>query len=332
MKGDGHDAKKFSIVMPFHDTPRERKFALKSIPSVIKLNPTEFVIGIDEPAKDDLPAYITGICAKNGFENVRLIRVPRTKDWNFQLAHVIWECFHACVHDKILGCDVDNKLRGAVMLGYDLIGKDNTAVVSFTKKILMRTVWDCIRYIRCRIRIKNTDFTFSGSYWIYKPYYFANVKKSEMQKIYNLIDGCMVDSIMRQKTHKIVTRKEIGVSCMDYQNEDYPWRQFADGIWLYANKHTLKATDERFRERSTNPVRWTVRYIVNRFPILVVMHRSFVNQHPVMTSGWRWAVKHRDSEAVEAAAGMSLADWQTYGASKHVKRIKRFKGGTTGLR
>ena len=42
--------KQFSIVIPFRDTPCERKFAETSIPAAIKLNPSEIVIGVDAPA------------------------------------------------------------------------------------------------------------------------------------------------------------------------------------------------------------------------------------------------------------------------------------------
>ena len=328
---DGPDTKKFSIILCFRDTPRERKLAQRSIPSAIRLGPAELVVGIDEPARDGFPEYITGICEKNGFGNVRIVRVPNTDDWNFQLAHTLWECYCACTYDKVLGFGVDEELRGDVMLGYDIVGRDGVAVVSFTKKLLIRTPGDCIRYAMCRIMIKSTDCVFSGTYWIYRPYYFANVKREEVQRLSNGVDVYMYSCITKQKTHKIVMRKEIGVSCMNYQNEDYPWRQFAAGMWFYANRGVSgAAVPERFKKHNAGIMTRIVRYIM-KFPFLFVMIKAVAYQRPGMISGWRWAAKHRDSEAVTEAAGMSYDEWGMYGCSKHVRKIKKFDGGTTGL-
>ena len=35
----------FSIVVPFRDTPSEREFAKKSIPSAVRLKPNEIIVG-----------------------------------------------------------------------------------------------------------------------------------------------------------------------------------------------------------------------------------------------------------------------------------------------
>ena len=321
----------FSIVMCFRDTPKEREFAQRSIPSAIRLGPSEFVIGIDEPVRDDLPGHITGICEKNGFENVRLIRVPNTRDWNLQLAHAYWECYLACKHDRILVLDTDNILEREVMLGYDAVGTDGIAVVSFTKKLLTRTPGDYMRNVLYRLRVRRSDDVFSGIYWIYKPYYFVNVKRDAFQKINNKIDGYMIAAIMRQKTHKIVMRKEIGVSCMDYQNEDYPWHQFARGIWMYANMNTLKTGKTILKNRGTGSLIRTVIAAVNRFPFLFALIYAMTYQYPLIISGWRWAAKHRGSEAVADAAGISCDDWMIYRYAKHMRKIGKFGGGTTGL-
>ena len=328
---DRTNTKKFSFVMCFRDTPSERKFALKSIPAAIRLGPTEFVIGIDEPIKDDFQNYIMGICEKNGFSNVKLVSVPKTKDWNFHLAHVIWECYNACTYDKILTFYVDCELRKDVMLGYDIVGSGDIAVVSFTLKLLMKTPGDCMRHAMYRLRVKGCDDVFTGTYWMYKPYYFANVKRDAFQKINNGIDGYMVVAMKRQKTHRIITRKEIGVSCMSYQNEDYPWRQFLAGIWFYANRDTLNLGKTWLKNQKAGPVTRAMLNAINRLPFLIVLLFAAMHQYPVLISGWRWAAKHRGSEAVTAATGMSYEDWTMYEYAKHMKKIKKFRGGTTGL-
>lgn len=51
--------KKFNIVMPLHDTPSERRFAVESIPAA--LNPNEFVVAVDAPATESLASHIRRI-------------------------------------------------------------------------------------------------------------------------------------------------------------------------------------------------------------------------------------------------------------------------------
>lgn len=318
--------------MCFRDTPMERKFALKSIPSAIALNPTEFIIGIDEPSSSDLENYIRNICKSTHLKNVRLIRVPVSSDWNFQLAHTIWECYRACTYDKVLAFDVDTEIRKTVMLGYDIIGTDNIAVVSFTKRLLTKTVRDRARYAAYRMRVRAASYVFAGIYWVYKPFYFANVKKTELQKIRNGIDTYMAQAIMDKKTHRIVTRKEIGVSCMDYENEDYPWRQFADGIWFFANKEIMANWETNTRQGDTGLVRRSIIHpLKRRHPFLFIVLRSIIYHYPLYISGWQWASKHQESEAVTAARRITYFEWGAYESSKHIKKIKQFDGGQTGL-
>ena len=49
----------FTIVVAFRDTPRERAFAEKSIPSAIALGPDELVVGIDGAGEGGGPGAYT---------------------------------------------------------------------------------------------------------------------------------------------------------------------------------------------------------------------------------------------------------------------------------
>ena len=58
---------KFGIVMPMRDTPREREFATKSVPSAIALRPSEMMMGIDDGhGADGLEEYLRSLAG--GFE------------------------------------------------------------------------------------------------------------------------------------------------------------------------------------------------------------------------------------------------------------------------
>ena len=52
----------------------------------------------------------------------------------------------------------------------------------------------------------------------------------------------MIKCIEDRGQHNIVVAlKDIGVNCLDIQNGDLPWRQFQEGIWLYAHPESIGA-------------------------------------------------------------------------------------------
>ena len=186
----------FSVVVAFRDTPSEREFARKSIPSATRLKPNEIVIGMDAPIAESTLKYIDKIFEELSFRDYRILQVPCSTEWSFQLANVIWHCYKACKNDKILSFDIDSALRSDVLKGRDIIGKNGNAVVSFTKKLLIEGASDMIRYAFYRGRILISSYTFSGIYWIWRPYYFEDVSLDEFQKIQNGIDTYMIKCVM----------------------------------------------------------------------------------------------------------------------------------------
>ena len=320
--------RKFSIVMAFRDTPRERKFAQRSIPSAIALRPDEFLIGVDAPTDESFLRIIHDLCSRHSFTNYRILEVERSPEWRFQLANTIWHCYKACRNEKVLAFDVDSVLRPAVLQGYDLVG-EGRAVVSFTKRLLIRSLTDLIRYGSYRLRVRRDSNVFSGVYWIYRPHYFADVDLDGMRSIQNGIDVYMVKRIVEIGRHEVVTLKEIGVSCMDMQNEDYPWRQFQSGIWYYANK-------ERMREVRTKPTATTgilyrfIKFVVHSHPAVLMLVKSAMYWHPWFALGWLWARNHPDHKSVKKAREVTLYEWGTLG-SKYVREIRDWsRYGRTG--
>ena len=110
--------KQFSIVMPFRDMPRERKFAETSIPAAIKLNPSEIVIGVDAPTVESFLDHIHNICKQESFDRIKIMEVHRSNKWNFQLVNVMWRCYNACSYGIILAFDVDTTLLPTILRGY----------------------------------------------------------------------------------------------------------------------------------------------------------------------------------------------------------------------
>ena len=317
--------KKFSIVMPFRDTPRERKFAERSIPSAIELEPDEFVIGVDAPADDSLIQHIRGICDGRSFNGLRIVQVERSDDWEFQLANIIWHCYRACRNDTILAFDVDSVLRPAVLAGRDMVGMGDIAVVSFTKKLLVRSLSDLLRYAFYRWRVRTSSYVFAGIYWIHRPYYTQDIPLDGLQNIRNGIDTYMVERILAMKDHRIMTLKDIGVDCMDYQNEDYPWRQFQEGIWYYANQNEFRRQRrERMRLTRISRTKSLLNRVIDRDPKLFVLIKAAAYQRWWIPRGYLWASGNPIHAAVQKAHGLTFEEWGLEG-STYIKDIHDWK-------
>ena len=317
----------FSVVVPFRDTPKEREFAKKSIPSMVRLKPSEIIIGMDKPVTKSTIKYVKDMFEDLSFSTYRILEVPRSGKWNFQLANVIWHCYKACKNDKILASDVDNVLRSTVLDGYDLIGVGKIGIVSFTKKLLIKNISDRIRYFSYRLAIRRRSNVFTGIYWVYRPYYFEDIDIEEFKTIYNGIDTHMFDRMTKLGRHNIVTLKDIGIDALDYQNEDYPWRQFQDGIWLYAHPEGIGTCEKkslygRIRDRSIKSL--------NKIMPFSIILRTVCYQHPWMLRGWMWARSHKHDEIVRIAKDTSESEWG-YAGSQHVRGMRDWQQeGMTG--
>ena len=318
----------FSIVVPFRDTPKERNFASKSLSSAVRLKPSEIIIGMDKPVAESTMKYVEGIFEELSFMDYTILQVPHSAEWNFQLANVVWHCHKSCKNDKILTYNIDSILKPAILKGYDIVGKNETAVVSFTHKLLIKNASGLIRNVFYRYRVRNRSHVFTGNYWIWRPYYFEDVDIEGLKKIQNGTDTYMYKRIVDRGLHKIVTLKDIGVDALDIQNEDMPWRQFQDGIWLYAHPEVIGAYRNEFLHSGTGSGK-TLQSL-NRVIPLTVLARTIGYQHIWVLRGWRWAKSHSDHEIVRMASKASIQEW-TFAGAKHVKEIYDWqRQGKTG--
>jgi len=323
----------FSIVLPVKGTEKELGFLPKAIKSACKLNPDEIVFGLDD---DKLIPILTDLCCRNNFIDYTFVVSPNNGNWQFNLANVIWHCYKHCKHDRILSFDVDSKVTGNVLLGLDEIGTNDIAVLSFTKKLLIRGLRDVIKYAAYRARVRRSNYVFSGVYWIWRPYFFDSIKLEKYQRIKNGIDTFLTETILEEKKYVIKTRKEIGVICMDIQNEDYPWRQFQVGIWIRANEFI--PTKDYKTIRDIKLINWRnasltgllvllLRIFAYRNPKSFIYTKAIVYNHPYLVKGFNWADHNMESESVQTAKKMTFNDWG-YTGSKYLPKMNWERGGT----
>ena len=313
-KDRGH-TRQFSIVVPFRDTPRERAFAEKSLPSAMALGPDEIVVGVDMTDDDAAAQFVEEVCRRHKFGGALTVaRVARSDAWRFHLANVVWHCYKASRNDTVLAFDIDAVLRAAAMRGLGLVGRDGNAVVSMTKRILTRNLSEYIRLASLRFRARTGANAFAGLYWVYLPYYFANVRREGISSITNGIDDYMVTAIRANGMHRVVTLADIGEDSLDLQNPDYPWRQFGDGLWHGANGSPRRSGMRRAARTAA-----------------VVAAKAVAYQRPHFGRGWWWAILHPDSEASRVARRCTFVEWITEHEPAYVKNLGDWDRRGTGF-
>lgn len=335
--------KPFTIILPIKGTDEEFKFMEKSIPSAVKINPDQILFGLDYPLKSDIVTKIDQLMKKCNYSNYLVIPVKNDGSWNFQLANIIWNLYRLSKNDIILSFDIDSILRNEVMLGLDKIGENKTALISFTKKLLMKSIGGLIRYSSYRLRVRTTDYVFSGVYWIYRPYFFDLVILSKYKKIINGVDTYLCKRILsKDNDYTMITRKEKGVNAMSPQNEDLDWRQFQDGVWLGANeKNWLKIRKEKHEKQhrilmKSNTTKSKFKLFIDRnkvklfnnHPRFFVFVMAFMYNRWKIMSGYSWAKNNLISEAVLTAKKTDRDDWGFNG--NRFFRDMKFKDRGTG--
>lgn len=319
--------KKFSIILPFRDTPLERKFAEKSLPSAIALNPDELVIGVDSPADPSFIDLILNLCQP--FKDVNIVQVPRSDEWNFQLANVLWSCYDQCRNDVVLASNIDGIFQPVILQGLDYIGQNNS-LVTFLIRPLTRNLSEWIRYLSVlwTIRSKCNRTDVSGTFWLYLPHFYEDVNKKGMQYVSNGVDTYMVECIINAGRHKIINIRKHGAQSLNLENHDYPWLQFGWGVWKYANMDVEK--EKRLQRSQGRTFSRLLIHIINRFPILPVLKLSFTRQHQWRLRGWMWAKKNPTHIAVTKARGMPYISY-SYEGAKYIRDIYDWKKhGITG--
>jgi len=336
--------KPFTIVLPIKGTDEEFKFMEKSIPSAVKINPDQILFGLDYPLKSDIVTKIDQLMNRHKFSNYSIIQVKNDGTWGSQLSNVMLNLYKASKNDIILTFDVDSILRKEVMLGLDKIGENKIALLTFTKKLFVKTIGDLIRYSSYRLRVRNTDYIPTGVFWIYRHYIFDVIDLPKYKKIRNGFDTYLCRKILsKDNDYKIITRKEKGINAMSQQNEDLDWRQFQNGVWLGANEEKwLKISKERYEKRHESLMKSNT--TISKFKLFIYRNKlklshnhprlfifviAFMYNHWKLLSGYSWAKNNLTSEAVLIAKKTDKEDWIFYG-NKFFKDIK-FKDSGTGF-
>ena len=282
---------RFSLVVAIRDTPQERKFFEGSLLAAGKLWPAETIIGLDDPSSSDFLEKID--TASSQHPKPRIIHVGRSDEWNMHLAHVIDECYRTASCEAILTYNIDSILQKRILDGLGQVGPQ-TPLVMYQEKRYGRTPRDLITGIVYRLNQILTPPD-SGTYWIHKQSYFDHVDAAGFRKIFNGYDTFLIEQL-RSARKSVVAKSAIGTHNLDYNNNDIPWRQFANGVWYGANPGKL------IGHFASNP----------DFKIRV---KSMLLDMPYLYRGFRWAVENPDHSAVKAAQSSTFFDFVHQGSN-----------------
>lgn len=322
----------FSAIVLFRDTPKERLCARRSIPSIVALGPDEIIVGVDDTRGDDFDEFVAKIFQKAGYVKHRMLPVPHNKNWRLHVAHVMWECYKAAKNKVAFACNIDTVIRPSVLMARNAIERDKTGMISFSLKHKVRTISDLIRWFyfqRQQRRIKTLEGT-SGTYWIYLPYVFEVLDKAEFMEVANGFDSflchCFKDS--PYKTH---FWHEVGAHCMDYENNDLPWRQFCYGAWYGANCEKAYA--------DSRPLKLVRRWLGQSAALKIVHLRAAMRlvpeiwrtQYYGIWEGYRYWIAHPNSEMIKAMKDITYNDYSIKYGGIQVRKIKKWPQMGTGF-
>jgi hypothetical protein len=232
-------SREWSVVLPLKD---ELGFLNLSLPSVLQMKPSEVVLCLDFGASPKIEEYSRVKCEEYDV-SLKVLYLKRNPDWKFHQYYVRWMGYRAATYDKIFTFDVDCVLYpDRIMVGYDMIGKDNFTFVTFRKKLIYMGVVNSLRSAlyeirrlipRKRISVNKETVPFIGIYWLYRPYYFNLIHEDVARDIFNGEDTLASYLITSQDTYKHIHMDEI-VACWSLRegNEDLSWRQEQLGIYL----------------------------------------------------------------------------------------------------
>lgn len=292
----------FSVVLPFRDTPRERKFAEQTIPALAALKPSEIIIGADAPANPKFEEFVRGLC---GAVPCVMVWTKRDPGWGFHLAHVTWGMYAACQYNTILTTCVDVEVWPAALAGSKMT-KDH-GIVACAIKSMTDTLSGKIRWMNMWWAKRHNSHIPTGIYWMDRSW-LSTISENGLKHIKNGIDTrireYIVDGGGDAYTIPGITGQEL-----DIGNSDYPWRQFGLGIWIYANHKTL-SLDRRWRGR-----------IARRLPILYVVKVCLAHAWPWVMRGYMFAKRNTDHIAVSKAHGKTY-DQYCYLGTEHIRNIR----------
>lgn len=295
----------------------------ESVGSLLRLDPapSEVLFGVDEGSSEELAGRLSSICDSHSYTGRRIVAVPRSKRFAFQLGHVVWKCILAAEHDRILVSNADTSVLQPTMRGLREVGPGGAAFVSLTERWPVDTPARLVRYATYRRRIAMApEAPYTGQFWSYRPAVLDVLGEEDIARTRDGIDDLVYHALRRSGMHTVLTHKEAGSYVHGDTHYTIPWVQFKAGLHLGARAQA-RLSDLRCGSSEAGGYR---RFMSLPRPLRVPAARaayaavaawdSLSTWTPHRWKGYRWAMRNPGHPAVRAAASMGPSEWVQAGA------------------
>jgi len=190
-----------SVVVPIKDETDVLKF---SLPSIYALQPDEVVIPI-EPSPEGIK-MVERIARKCGYQRKTRIIVlhEKTPDWRFRQAYARRKGFHEARNDLILTADADIIVDTKIKNYFNLVGKGDIRLVSFSKFPYPVSARMMIAWLIQRLRHYRMHTGFTGLYVFSKSAWLETEDAESLKKILRGEDSHLDEALIRKYGHVFV--------------------------------------------------------------------------------------------------------------------------------
>ena len=218
---------KFSVVMPIHN---EEKFLPYSLPSIFGLEPDEVILIFDR-CTDRSMEIAKKITEKLGYsKKTKIIELNyASPDWKFQVAFLRRHGFKMTKNDTILNTDADTVLDRKITEYLPLIGKQGTALISFSRTPYPLTFQNFIAKVVSTFIPK---IGFTGIYVFSKKAWLETENQDAAKKILRAEDTHLYLSI--SKKYKTMFFK---TNTIHLRPEEKANRHFIMGVTRWTVRH-----------------------------------------------------------------------------------------------
>jgi len=234
----------WSLVCPIKN---EVDLITKTVPSFYAVNPSEVVLCFDNPPHKGAYEIAKKIADKHKNISTKFLLVDRNPDFAFHQSWVRRKGFLEAKYDRILTSDIDLIINKKVLKAIELVGKNNTGLVSFSKRYPYQGIQKIWRNITQEIVRIFYPGRFSGLYAIWRPYWLDS-EDEDIKKLQNPKQGSLgdvrtgEDTYLRDcmiKEHRVVYLKDVGAKVLTTNIADLPRIQFERGRYFASQGYGL---------------------------------------------------------------------------------------------
>ena len=297
----------------------------ESVGSLLRLEPapSELLFGLDEGYSESLAGRLSSICASRSYGGHRIVAVPCSERFEFQLGHVVWRCILASSHDRMLVSNADTSVLQPTMRGLREVGPGGAAFVSLTERWPINTPARLARYATYRRQVAlAAEAPYTGQFWSYRPAVLDVLGEDDIARLRDGIDDLVYHAVRRSGRHAVLTHKEVGSRVHGDAHYAVPWVQFKAGLYVGARAQARLAdlrrgdATEAGRYRRFMALPRPLRAPVARAAYEAdAAWRSLESWAPHRWAGYRWAMANPGHPAVRAAASTGFVEWVQAGAS-----------------